>query len=94
MLANGEGTVFQRENGSWCAQVTLSKVLIKGSVIGVDFSDAMLARARDAAIEVGADNVDFHHADAEQLPFEDGALDVVCGQRYLQPQSREERYLH
>jgi SAM-dependent methyltransferase len=49
----------------------------KGKVIGVDFSDAMLVRARQAAAEVGVGNVEFYQADAEDLPIEDGVIDVV-----------------
>ncbi len=48
-----------------------------GRVIGVDFSDAMLARAREAASEAGAGNVEFHQADAEGLPFDDASFDVA-----------------
>lgn len=49
----------------------------KGKVIGVDFSDAMLARARQAAAEAGVDNVEFHQADAETLPIENCCIDVA-----------------
>jgi len=49
----------------------------KGRVIGVDFSDAMLARARQAAAEDGVDNVEFYQADAENLPVEDDLIDVA-----------------
>lgn len=48
-----------------------------GRVIGIDFSGAMIARARQAAKEAGADNVGFHQGDAEQLPFDDGLIDVA-----------------
>jgi SAM-dependent methyltransferase len=48
-----------------------------GRVIGVDFSAAMLARAYQAAAEAGVDNVEFHRTDAEELPFDDGAIDVA-----------------
>jgi SAM-dependent methyltransferase len=48
-----------------------------GRVIGVDFSEAMLARARQAATEAGAENVEFHRASAEELPLEDGLIDVA-----------------
>ncbi|MBI3241202.1 MAG: methyltransferase domain-containing protein [Chloroflexi bacterium] len=48
-----------------------------GKVIGVDFSEAMLARAREAAAEAGATNVEFRQGDAERLPIEDGSIDVV-----------------
>ena len=49
----------------------------KGKVIGVDFSDAMLVLARQAAAKVGVGNVEFYQADAEDLPIEDGVIDVV-----------------
>jgi len=49
----------------------------KGKVIGVDFSDAMLVRARQAAAEVGVGNVEFYQADAEDIPIEEGVIDVV-----------------
>jgi SAM-dependent methyltransferase len=48
-----------------------------GRVIGVDFSDSMLARARRAAAEAGADNVDLRLGDAESLPVETGSIDVA-----------------
>lgn len=49
----------------------------QGKAIGVDFSDAMLARARQAAAQVGIDNVEYNQADAEKLPIEDGSVDVA-----------------
>lgn len=48
-----------------------------GRVIGVDFSDAMLVRARDAVCEAGATNVEIRYAAAESLPFEDALFDVA-----------------
>jgi arsenite methyltransferase len=49
----------------------------RGRVIGVDFSEAMLARARQSAAEVGVGHVEFYQADAEKLPIEDGLIDVA-----------------
>ncbi len=49
----------------------------RGRVFGVDFSDVMLARAREAASEARAGNVEFHQADAENLPFDDASFDVA-----------------
>ncbi len=49
----------------------------RGKVIGVDFSEVMLVRAREAAVEAGAANVEFHQADAECLPFDDASFDVA-----------------
>lgn len=49
----------------------------QGKVIGVDFSDAMLARARQAAEQVGVKNVAFCKAGAENLPIGGGVIDVA-----------------
>jgi SAM-dependent methyltransferase len=46
-------------------------------VVGVDLTEAMLAIAKERTIERGVLNVAFRAADAENLPFENGAFDVV-----------------
>jgi arsenite methyltransferase len=48
-----------------------------GMVIGVDFSTAMLSRARQAVAESGVVNVELRESDAERLPIRDGEIDVV-----------------
>jgi SAM-dependent methyltransferase len=48
-----------------------------GRVIGVDFSNTMLICARQAAVETGADNVEFYQADAENLPIGEGIIDIA-----------------
>ena len=48
-----------------------------GTVVGVDFSDTMLDRARRAGDEAGVRNVEFLHGDAERLPVEDASVDVA-----------------
>ncbi|HEX5028352.1 MAG TPA: methyltransferase domain-containing protein [Gaiellaceae bacterium] len=48
-----------------------------GYVTGIDMTPEMLARARTAASEMGASNVEFVEAEAEQLPFDDRSFDVV-----------------
>ena len=48
-----------------------------GSVTGVDMTPQMLAKARAAAAEMGATNVTFVEAEAEQLPFTDASFEVV-----------------
>ena len=47
-----------------------------GRVIGIDFSDSMLARARQAAAVSGID-VRFCRGDAEQIPLENATVDVA-----------------
>lgn len=49
----------------------------KGRVIGVDMTDAMLARARKAADECGMDHVRFERGDIGELPLEAGSIDVL-----------------
>jgi SAM-dependent methyltransferase len=45
-------------------------------VVGIDFADNLLARARKRA-EADGVTVEFRQADAQELPFEDGTFDVV-----------------
>lgn len=47
-----------------------------GRVMGVDFSDSMLARAGEGAVVLGV-NVTFCRGDAEHLPLETGSVDVA-----------------
>jgi arsenite methyltransferase len=49
----------------------------EGHVTGIDMTPAMLARARAAAVEMSATNVDFVEGEAERLPFGDESFDVV-----------------
>jgi demethylmenaquinone methyltransferase/2-methoxy-6-polyprenyl-1,4-benzoquinol methylase len=47
-------------------------------IIGLDYSQPMLARARQKAVRVGiSDRLDFIHGEATRLPFPDGCFDVV-----------------
>ena len=49
----------------------------EGSVIGIDMTPEMLAKARRAATEMGAANVEFVEGEIELLPFADESVDVV-----------------
>jgi arsenite methyltransferase len=49
----------------------------EGHVTGIDMTPPMLARARAAAVEMSATNVDFVEGEAERLPFADESFDVV-----------------
>ncbi|MCP5117634.1 MAG: methyltransferase domain-containing protein [bacterium] len=48
-----------------------------GKVIAIDFSESMLTRARAAATEHRATNIEFRQGDAEQIPTEDATIDVA-----------------
>jgi arsenite methyltransferase len=49
----------------------------EGRVTGIDTTAEMLAKARAAAAEMSAANVEFVEAEAERLPFADESFDVV-----------------
>ena len=57
--------------------VAAGRVGPNGKVIGVDFSESMLVRARTGAAEAGLANVEFHLADVESLPLGDSSVDVA-----------------
>ncbi len=48
-----------------------------GHVTGIDMTPEMLAKARTAVEELGAENVDFVEGEIEHLPFDDASIDVV-----------------
>lgn len=48
-----------------------------GKVLAVDMAGAMLDKARRNAAAVGISNIEWHLADAENLPVADGTVDVV-----------------
>lgn len=48
-----------------------------GRVIGVDFSEAMIAKARKNVEKLGFNNVEFRQGDIEQMPVSDGVADVI-----------------
>lgn len=49
----------------------------RGRVIGLDFSESMLRRAKAAARQAGVNHVEFRRADAEAMPVETGSVDVA-----------------
>ncbi len=59
------------------ALIAARRVGLSGKVIAVDFSTAMLDRARQAVAEAGASNLDLREAGAEQLPIADEEIDVA-----------------
>ncbi len=49
----------------------------QGTVIGVDFTEAMIAKANTNKQKLGYTNVDFRLGDVEQLPVDSSSVDVV-----------------
>ena len=48
-----------------------------GKVTGLDFTDAMLAKAKANNVKLGFTNVEFVQGDIEDMPFSDNSFDVV-----------------
>jgi ubiquinone/menaquinone biosynthesis C-methylase UbiE len=49
----------------------------KGKVIGIDFSEAMLERARANVDKLGYNNIEFRQGDIERMPLTANKADVV-----------------
>jgi SAM-dependent methyltransferase len=48
-----------------------------GKVIGIDFTPAMIEKARANAAKLGFDNVEFRQGDIENMPVDDNTADVI-----------------
>lgn len=49
----------------------------EGKVLGIDFTEPMIRKARENAEKLGFNNVEFRFGDIEQLPVSDNMADVV-----------------
>lgn len=68
-----------------------------GYVAGIDFTEAMIEKARENARTLGYTNVDFIHGDIENIPVRFGVVDVVISNCVLnlvpdKPQAFSEIY--
>ncbi|MBU0695028.1 MAG: arsenite methyltransferase [Bacteroidetes bacterium] len=57
--------------------VALHETGAEGKVIGVDFTPAMIEKARKNAEKLGFNNVEFRQGDIESLPLTSNSVDVV-----------------
>lgn len=73
------GTVIDLGSGAGIAAFLASKqVTDSGKVIGIDFTDDMLLKAKSAAKENGFSNVEFKKSDIEdKIPVEDDSVDIA-----------------
>jgi arsenite methyltransferase len=76
-LAPGEQVLDVGSGAGMDSLVAAQMVAPGGRVTGIDMTPEMLAKARTAADEMAADNVEFVPGEAEALPFDDEAFDVV-----------------
>jgi SAM-dependent methyltransferase len=76
-LAAGERVLDLGSGAGTDSLIAAQMVGDQGSVIGIDMTVEMLAKARTAAAEASMVNVEFVETEAEQLPFADASFDVV-----------------
>src|SRR5437016_14495621 len=76
-LAPGERVLDLGSGAGTDSLIAAQMVGEHGHVTGIDMTPAMLTKARAAAAEMGATNVEFVESEAEQLPFADESFDVV-----------------
>jgi arsenite methyltransferase len=76
-LERGEAVLDIGSGAGSDSLVAAQMVGTEGSVVGLDMTPEMLAKARAAAAEMGATNVNFVEGEAENLPFEDESFHVV-----------------
>lgn len=76
-LTRGERVLDLGSGAGTDSLVAAQMVGPKGSVTGIDMTPEMLAKARSAAGEIGADHVQFVEGEVERLPFADESFDVV-----------------
>ncbi|MFQ5513942.1 MAG: arsenite methyltransferase [Myxococcota bacterium] len=77
LLRRGEVVVDLGSGAGMDAFVAARRVGPEGHVIGVDMTDEMLERARENARRAGHTNVEFRKGQIEELPIEDGSVDVI-----------------
>jgi ubiquinone/menaquinone biosynthesis C-methylase UbiE len=77
-LKEGETVVDLGSGAGIDVFLASKKVTENGNVIGIDFTDDMLNKARKAAGENGFSNVEFRKGDIEdRIPIEDNSIDVA-----------------
>jgi arsenite methyltransferase len=76
-LAQGERVLDLGSGAGTDSLIAAQMVSEQGHVTGIDMTQEMLAKARAAAAEMGATNVEFVEGEAERLPFPEASFDVV-----------------
>jgi ubiquinone/menaquinone biosynthesis C-methylase UbiE len=78
LFSQSSGTVVDLGCGSGWLVIELAQRAPGLHVVGVDLSDEMLMQAEDNTRRAGvSERVSFRKGDAQQIPFPDGAVDMV-----------------
>ncbi len=76
-LRPGEVVLDLGSGGGIDCFLAAKKVGPEGRVIGLDMTPDMIKLARRNAKKVGATNVDFRYGEMEDIPLQDGSVDVI-----------------
>jgi arsenite methyltransferase len=76
-LKEGKTVLDLGSGGGIDVFLAAKKVGTTGKVIGVDMTEAMVERAKGIASDHGYKNVEFRLGEIENLPVEDGTVDVI-----------------
>ncbi len=76
-LKKGETVLDLGSGGGMDVFFASKKVGVKGRIIGVDMTEAMVERAKQTAEKHGYGNVEFRLGEIEDLPVEDNSIDVL-----------------
>ena len=77
VIQPGETVMDVGSGGGFDSFIAGQAVGPEGKVIGVDMTEAMLAKSRATAEQMGLDQVEFRHGFAEELPVPDASVDVA-----------------
>ena len=77
LIKNGDVVVDLGSGAGNDAFIARSLTGENGKVIGVDFTEKMIAKARANAEKLGYNNVEFRYGDIEQMPVNENVADVV-----------------
>ncbi|MFA6099982.1 MAG: arsenite methyltransferase [Patescibacteria group bacterium] len=76
-IKEGETVLDLGSGAGFDCFLAVRKVGPTGKVIGVDMSEAMIAKAEANALKSGFNNVEFKLGDIEKLPIDDQSVDVI-----------------
>jgi arsenite methyltransferase len=76
-LKPGEIVLDLGSGGGFDCFLAAKQVGDNGKVIGVDMTTEMLIKARENAIKIQANNIEFRLGEIEHLPVEDQSIDVI-----------------
>jgi len=77
MINKGDIVLDLGSGGGIDAFLASRKVGSKGKVIGLDMTPAMIQQAVENVKRIGATNVEFKMGEIEQIPLDDGSVDVI-----------------